>query len=160
EGVEGHDGRQAPVDGGGLETTGRLGHHEGIHIVESNGSRWLVANHGHKLLQVVAVIAPGARLRVTPAHPAHNTVNVVAHDEPPELSRISPTERRHSTARRMSILSTSGGWVVKISDLSRRCSRAAIRGRGQDGNPTLSITTSTVSITLLALRIQPVIVLA
>ena len=52
EGVEGDDGGQAAVDGGGLKAAGRLGGDEAVDVMEGNVAGWAVAGKGGELGEV------------------------------------------------------------------------------------------------------------
>ena len=76
EGIEGHDGCQAAVDRGGLEALVGLLGDEAVDVVKGDGAGRPVADAGCELLEVVAVIAPGAGLGVAAAHPIDEAFNL------------------------------------------------------------------------------------
>ena len=60
EGVERGDGRQAAVDGRRLQPAGDLLGDKAVDVVKGDGLGWPVADDGDELLEVAAVVAPGA----------------------------------------------------------------------------------------------------
>jgi hypothetical protein len=73
KGIQGCDRGQAAVDGAGLETLFCLLAYEGVHFPESDFSQWLVSDDLDEETQVIAIVPPGARVRVAPAQPIDET---------------------------------------------------------------------------------------
>jgi hypothetical protein len=68
-GVEGEDGCQAAIDGGGLEPAADLAIDKLVDIAKRDFVGSAVANDGHELAQVIAIVAPGAGVRISAANP-------------------------------------------------------------------------------------------
>ena len=81
--VEGLDGGQTAVDGGGFALQRSLVGDEGIYVGEGNFLRWAIPNEGGKLFQVGAVILPGVGVGVAAADRIDKTFNFIEHNKPP-----------------------------------------------------------------------------
>jgi len=76
KGVEGDERGQAAVDGSGQKAARLLQIHEAVHLAEGNRSGWDIPDQGGELAQVVAVVLPGARFGIAPAHPVDELVDL------------------------------------------------------------------------------------